>query len=1008
MATKKYNPGFLSDDELVESFCVRTSEFESIVETLSENTGNSNQHLIVIGPRGSGKTSLLLRAAIEARRDPELSSRIFPVTFAEESYEVSTCGEFWLECLSRLADQAPLPEWTSGLASTCQDLRTIHDDRVLADRCLGSLLDFSDRVGKRLLLAVENLNMMFGDMLDRDAGWRLRKTLQTEPRIILLGSATSRFEEIDRPDRALYDLFRVINLHPLNEQECGALWKAVSGECPQIGKVRSLKILTGGSPRLLKVVAPLSAGRPLHMLLEDLLELIDDHTEYFKSHLDALAAQERRVYLALADLWKPATTREIAERARLKSGICSAQLNRLITRGVVSDKGGTPRRKQYYLTERLYNIYYLLRRRGVDRLVESLIHFMTAIYSKADLVDRVLSEATGCDESTRPIYRDTLNVLSELPEMTGYRDALLHSASSLEEAQSADAKLWREIVALMEEVNQHTRRECYDEAVKTCDEIIARANSRDTADYQRALVESLVNKGIVLGSLHRSEEAVASYDEAVARFDEGNSPDLCVPVAKALVNKGARLGHLGRVEEELEAYGEVVRRFEGSSVPGTLAVLAVALVNKGMTLVQSGRFEEAVDIWDDVVRRFATSDNSDVVVQVARALVSKGEALTRCGRLEEAVTTYDEAAKRSDQSRGVSAAIVARSLVRKGIALVQLHRLSEAQMIFQGIIDRFDADDSPEIAWAVAAALLNKGVMLGQSGQWEDALVVYDEVVARFAGSEIPGVVEQVARAMVNEGITFVENGRPLEGQAVCEKLIAQFGSSDNPSVTPQIATAFVTQGVALTQLDRDSEALDIYDEVDRRFGSNEAEEVVAHVAGALLNKGLVLLRLNRYADALETYDHVVDRFSECDVPGVIVQISTALSNKAWMLNQLTEMTTPGRGDLLVRFCNGEACERDLSALLSSVEHGSPVSVEAARALTFFSSQLASDRALKMICASAAADLLLPLVTALEHELGRKPRVAREVEEVAHDIRKEFARLRTATGPSNTIATAHD
>ena len=57
--------------------------------------------------------------------------------------------------------------------------------------------------------------MMLGDMMDTDAGWKLRKTLQTEPRIILVGSATSRFAEIDRPDQALYDLFRVITRdHP--------------------------------------------------------------------------------------------------------------------------------------------------------------------------------------------------------------------------------------------------------------------------------------------------------------------------------------------------------------------------------------------------------------------------------------------------------------------------------------------------------------------------------------------------------------------------------------------------------------------------------------------------------------------------------------------------------------------------------------------------------------------------------------------------------------------------
>ena len=58
-----------------------------------------------------------------------------------------------------------------------------------------------------MVLLVENLNMLFADMDDPDAGWRLRHTLQTEPRVVLVGSATSRFDEIDHPDHALYDLF---------------------------------------------------------------------------------------------------------------------------------------------------------------------------------------------------------------------------------------------------------------------------------------------------------------------------------------------------------------------------------------------------------------------------------------------------------------------------------------------------------------------------------------------------------------------------------------------------------------------------------------------------------------------------------------------------------------------------------------------------------------------------------------------------------------------------------
>ena len=53
---KKYNPGFLTDDEIIASFCVRTSELESIIECLGESAGASSIHSLVVGPRGSGKT----------------------------------------------------------------------------------------------------------------------------------------------------------------------------------------------------------------------------------------------------------------------------------------------------------------------------------------------------------------------------------------------------------------------------------------------------------------------------------------------------------------------------------------------------------------------------------------------------------------------------------------------------------------------------------------------------------------------------------------------------------------------------------------------------------------------------------------------------------------------------------------------------------------------------------------------------------------------------------------
>ena len=50
--TRKYNPGFLTDDELVASYCVRTTEFEMLIEVLRECTGPSNPHQIVTRPAG--------------------------------------------------------------------------------------------------------------------------------------------------------------------------------------------------------------------------------------------------------------------------------------------------------------------------------------------------------------------------------------------------------------------------------------------------------------------------------------------------------------------------------------------------------------------------------------------------------------------------------------------------------------------------------------------------------------------------------------------------------------------------------------------------------------------------------------------------------------------------------------------------------------------------------------------------------------------------------------------
>ena len=111
-ALLKYNPGLVRDDELVRSFVVRIRDFEWILEIISSNTSlRANQHILIVGPRGSGKTTLVRRVAAELKSDPALSRSWYPIVFSEETYAVSSPGEFWLEAVLQIYNDTGDPRW---------------------------------------------------------------------------------------------------------------------------------------------------------------------------------------------------------------------------------------------------------------------------------------------------------------------------------------------------------------------------------------------------------------------------------------------------------------------------------------------------------------------------------------------------------------------------------------------------------------------------------------------------------------------------------------------------------------------------------------------------------------------------------------------------------------------------------------------------------------------------------------------------------------------------------
>ena len=931
VAARKYNPGFLTDDELVASFCVRTTEFESLVEVLRECTGNSNPHQIVIGPRGSGKTSLLLRIAAEVRRDAELATSFFPIVFAEESYEVATVGDFWLECLSHLTDQAPRQENDPDLRRTYEELRTIGDNQVMADRCLGALLDFSDQAGKRLLLMVENLNMMLSDMTDSDAGWRLRKILQTEPRIILFASAISRFDEIDNPKQAMYDLFGVRALLPLETSECAALWETVAGRCPPPETIRSLQILTGGSPRWLVILAHFGSELSFRKLMDDLLDLVDDHTEYFKSHLESLPAQERRVYLALATLWKPATTREISDHTRIETSKCSAQLKRLIDRGAVQAVGGSARRKHYYLTERLYNIYYLLRRHGRSgRLVEALIRFMDSYYSPAELKDigaGIAREAGSFGEETQSLARITLKQLMELPAMAGYRDELQQlMPDSFAKFPGADSTIANVASAT--------------EAAMNLDSRGAEQLHEDSDDKDESAAKQLFASAVALNKKDRPKEALAIFDEIVRYSEESENPATARWVATALFMKGLVLERLDRKVDALATYDEMARRFAKDKNPNLAQWVAPALLKKGALLIQFRRPTDALNAYHEVVSRFGQDETPTFVENVARALVRKGALLCEMKQPRDALVAYDDA------------------------------------------VGRFDEDEIPYLIDRVRQALAKKGPLPGEMKQSRKAVVLFEKLMCEFGEDDTPAVIGEVAFTLLRNRDLLCAMKQPQDSLAAIEDLVRRFEEDETPSLVERVAQALVMKGLMFHQLNQGADALTSYDEVVKRFRESGNPALHRWVKEALLGRVEVELEDRRFEAAAET------------IGRLLAQSQSESEKRLGALAVRAQETLAGG--------NRSACERDVEAFLALLPEIGSLSRDSLDALMLFSVALGPERMRDLIKASPSANLLLPLATALELELGLEPRVAREVEEVAEDVQRDLTQLRE-TGTMTSV-----
>ena len=820
---RKFNPGtFQSNEEVKRQFVVRHHEFATVMEVLRENRETpSCQHVLIVAPRGRGKTMLLARLVAELRTHEMLGQSLWPVRLMEENQEIFTLADFWLEVLFQLAQ-----ECQSRAPGLARELQRIHASLVprwrekrLEDYARAAVLAASDRLDRRLVLMVENLQALCQET-DDHFGWKLRKTLQTEPQIMLVATATSRFQGLDDAEQAFFELFRIVHLAPLQLRECQCLWEMATGDQKIPQEIRPLQILTGGSPRLLIIMAGFARHRSLQQLMEALVQLIDDYTEYFRSSLEGLAKTERRVFLAILDLWQPSGTGEIATRARMDVRTVSALLGRLVERGAVTVEG-SGRKRQYAAAERLYCIYYKLRReRDEAAIVRHLIHFMVAFYRRSELT--AISGVLRMEADVSPAIREgILRAMTDDQRIAGIFRDLAPSVIAQEYGVEA-----RQAVALLVEGYEQRKEGKYQRALGSFNEALAYLAVCKERNLQLLMPYTMVMKGRVLCDLGAFRDALAVFARVMECFDSREDSDLQIPVATSVCAMGLLHWELGESEAALRACEDVVARFGTSTEPDIQRLVAGALYRKVTWKMANDEFAAGVLACDELWQRFGSSEDPEIHTFLASAIMDKSVAKSKLGEFEEALRICDEVIDRFDKGDGQEfEKEIAWALASKSILQLHFGKEEEAIQICDKVVERFGASTEPEVQINVAFALHGKYKQFTQRRELESAIAIGDEVINRLDTFEVPEAQELIATVLVDKAKLQVSVKLGEQALRTCDDLeqrldqmTASTSQGSNQEATLLKWQTQLVRTQALLALGRQEAALGLFSQAYAQF----------------------------------------------------------------------------------------------------------------------------------------------------------------------------------------------
>lgn len=579
----RFTPSRTPPDVLEAIFVQRQDLAADTVERIRESalTGNKH-HILLVGPRGSGKTHFVSLVYHRINGDDELRDRL-RIAWLNEDETSTSFLDVLLRIWRALQDKYP-EEFAKAALQPIYDLKP--DD---AEKSLRKLLLVS--LGKHtLLVIIENLDDVFNG-IGEEGQQKLRSVVQENPAFTILATTQQLFEDVTQRTSPFFGFFQTEHLKPLSLDDAVELMRKIAiyvHEDEQLAaflmtpagraRVRALHQLAGGNPRIYITLSEFANREELDELAPPFENMLDELTPYYQHRIDCLAPQQRKIVEFLCTRQRPVPVKEIARRLFTSNQSVAAQLKELRERRyVISHQRG--RESLYELTEPLMRMSFEVKenRREPIRLI---VDFLRIWYERDELASRLLSLSTDADLSRRYVT----------------------AALERYETEKDDPRI-RPLLNDLETAEANKR---YEDAVEIARDLVAiRGTAWDS-----------VMLGCQLHSAGRYDDALAAYDVAITIDPQ---------CANGWNNRGTALAVLGRLHEALESYQNALA-FE--------AHRESIWINLGGTLVDLGRFQEALTSFDKGL---------EINPQSASAWHHRGVALRRLGRVDEAVDCFDKA-----------------------------------------------------------------------------------------------------------------------------------------------------------------------------------------------------------------------------------------------------------------------------------------------------------------------------------------------------------------------------